>query len=154
MKQAYKIIAGLLLSGIVLVSLLAIMTETSLLPGLGQQMDVSSADYSGYVDVSQTKVICERNLPEIIRRDSKVWNVGEEILIADMFEGKDADGEQTEVEVLDIRDENGNSRMENYQRAGKRAVFSERGAYILELQTMDKERKTAVKKYLLLVDSR
>lgn len=154
MKQIYRTMGGILLPGIVLGALLAIIAGTALLPRLGRQMDIVSADYKGYEDARETKIICERKMPKIIRRDSRVWRTGEDIRISQVFEGVDAEGNETEIQVLDIQDENGNSRMDNYQRAEHKAVFSECGIYLIKLQTMDEQRKTVIKKFVLLVDSR
>lgn len=154
MKESYKSMAGILLSGIVLAALLAILAGTSLLSRLGQQMNVTSADYAGYKDADQAKEVCERKLPEIIRREHRAWRTGEDIWIAQVFEGVDAEGNATEIEVLNIQDENGNSRMDSYQKAEQKAVFSERGMYLLKLQTMDRQRKSTVRDFVLLVDSR
>ena len=45
--------------------------------------------------------------------------------------------------MLDIQDEHGNDRMDCYDRAAHKMVFSERGMYLLELKTTDGQRKSA-----------
>lgn len=154
MKESYRTIAGILLAGIVLTVLFAVLTRMSFSENLGQHMDIPKEDYAGYADSEQTKEICDREPPVIIRKISKVWRPEEEIRIDHVFEAVDTEGKQLEIEVLDIQDEDGNSRMECYQRADHKTVFSERGMYLLELQAADEQKKSAVRKYMLLVDHR
>lgn len=155
MKQSYRMIAGAVLSGIILIAVLAILSGTALLPKLGEHMDHTSENYSSYQDSKQTKIICDRKMPEIIRKNSRVWKPGEEIQISEIFEGFDADGRQTEIEVLDIQDREGNSRMDDcYQESERKAAFSERGMYLIELKTTDEQKKSADKRFVLLIDDR
>lgn len=69
-----------------------------------------------------------------------------------MFEGTDAEGNLVEVELVGIWDEGKNSRMELYQREGKRLAGLESGIYLLELRAMDGERRTAIGRFGLLVE--
>ncbi|MCI8483448.1 MAG: hypothetical protein HFH41_03800 [Lachnospiraceae bacterium] len=155
MKQNYKMMAGAVLSGVVLIAVLAILSGTTLLPKLGEHMDHTSENYSSYQDSEQTKMICDRKVPEIIRKNSSIWKPGEEIRISEVFEGTDADGKQTEMKVLDIQDREGNSRMEDcYWEKEQKAVFSERGMYLIELKTTDQQKKSADKRFILLIDDR
>ena len=44
--------------------------------------------------------------------------------------------------------------MECYDSAEHKVVFSERGMYLLELKTTDGQKKSAVRKFMLLADYR
>ena len=100
------------------------------------------------------KAACERTAPEIISKGIKIWKPGDEILIDEVFEGKDTEGNQTEIKILDIRNQNGDCRMEYYQKEEHKIVFPEKGMYLLELQTVDRQKKSKRKSLILLVDSR
>ena len=154
MRQSYKIMAGILLAGIVMTALLTIVTDTPFLPELGRRMDVPVIDYSAYQDSCRMRAACEREAPEIICRDIKVWKPGDEILLAGMFVGRDTEGNPTEIEVSDIRSQNGDSKMECYQKEEGKIVFSQKGMYLLELQTTDRQNKSGRKSFILLIDSR
>ena len=142
MKPVYKTITGILLSGIIFVTLLAIIEKNMLLSKIGQQMKTPAFHYSEYEDAKQTKIICSRRLP------------GEEILIEEIFEGVDAEGKSVKITVLNIKDEHENSKMDSYQQVENKVVFSKRGMYLIELQAIDQERKSVIQSFILLIDDR
>lgn len=154
MKPVYKTITGILLSGIIFVTLLAIIEKNMLLSKIGQQMKTPAFHYSEYEDAKQTKIICSRRLPKIIRKNSGVWKPGEEILIEEIFEGVDAEGKSVKITVLNIKDEHENSKMDSYQQVENKVVFSKRGMYLIELQAIDQERKSVIQSFILLIDDR
>lgn len=154
MKESYRIMAGILLAGLIFAALYSVLSALSFSDRLGEHMDVPEECYKDYADSGEIKKICSRKSPEIIRQTSKIWKPGEEIQITQVFEGRDAEGIQTEIKVLDIQDEHGNDRMDCYDRAAHKMVFSERGMYLLELKTTDGQRKSAVRKFVLLTDYR
>ena len=154
MKESYRIMAGLFLAGLGFAAIFAGISALSFTDRLGEHMDIPEERYEDYGDARKIREICSRKSPEIIRRTSKVWKPGEEIRITHVFEGTDAEGLQTEIKVLDIQDESGASRMECYDSAEHKVVFSERGMYLLELKTTDGQKKSAVRKFMLLADYR
>ena len=58
------------------------------------------------------------------------------------------------MQVLDIRDGQGNRRMDCYRKEGNKIVFPSKGIYVLELQAIDGQRKPVRKKFMLLADNR
>lgn len=154
MKQIYRIMSDLLLPGLVCAILLAMLGGMSLLPRLGEHMKVPKKDYSQYEDVKQTQIVCDREPPQIVRSGAGNWRPGEEILVEQVFQGTDMEGKHTKIQVLKIQDESGNSRMDCYDRAGHKLIFPTKGIYLLELQSLDNERKPAVKRFMLLVEHR
>ena len=120
----------LLLAGIVCGMLLGILAGTALLPRLGEQMKTEQESYSRYQDAVQMKAICNRKPPELVRKGADVWNPGETVLLHQVFEAMDEEGNQLDIQVLDIQDAFGNSRMEWYDKAGHKAVFLKRGTYV------------------------
>lgn len=154
MRQNYKVMAGVLLAGIVMTALLAIVTDTSLLTEIGRCMDVPVIGYSNYQDSWQMKAACERDAPKIICKNVKIWKPGDEILLDGMFEGRDAEGNPTEIKVSGIRNQDGESKMECYKKEEGKMIFSEKGMYLLELQATDKQNKSGRKCFILLIDSR
>lgn len=154
MRQIYRIMSDMLLPGLVCGILLALIGGMSLQSRLGEHMNVPGEAYSTYQDVKQTKIACDREPPKIVRSGAGNWRPGEEIPVERVFRGTDTEGRDTQVRVMKIQDENGNSRMDCYDRAGHKLIFPTKGAYLLELQSLDKERKSAVKRFMLLVDSR
>ena len=91
MKQAYREMAGIMTAGIVMVFLLVFAAGSALLPKLGQEMDIPGTEYRGYQDFAQTKSVCSRKPPKIVRKGSWRWNEGEEIGIGRIFQGTDAE---------------------------------------------------------------
>lgn len=154
MKQSYKVMSDLLLSGIVCAMLLGILAGTALLPRLGEQMKTEKENYSQYQDMAQTKVICDRKPPELVRKGADVWKPGEAVVINQVFEAVDEEGNHLEIQVLDIQDAFGNSRMEWYDKTGDQAVFLSRGTYTLRLRAVDGQQKPTVRKFMLLIDHR
>lgn len=154
MKQISKGMADLLLSGIVCAMLLGILAGTALLTKLGEQMKTEQEKYSGYQDRAQIKWICDRKPPELVRKGAGIWKTGEKVRINQVFEAVDEEGKRLDIQVLDIQDAFGISRMEWYDKAGHTAVFLKRGTYILELGTADVQKKPTVKKFMLLIDDR
>lgn len=146
--------AGVLLAGIVMTALLAIVADTSFLAEVGHHMNIPVIDYANYQDSWQMKAVCERDAPKIICRNIKIWKPGEEILLAGMFEGKDAEGNPIEIKVSDIRNQDGESKIECYKKEEGKMIFSEKGMYLLELQATDRENKSGRKCFILLIDSR
>lgn len=146
--------SDLILSGIVCAMLLGILAGTALLPRLGEQMKTEQENYFQYQDAAQMKVICDRKPPELVRKGADVWDPGEEVLINQVFEAVDAEGDQLDIQVLDIQDASGNSRMEWYDKAGHKAVFLKKGTYTLKLRTADDQQKPTVRKFMLLIDRR
>ena len=55
---------------------------------------------------------------------------------------------------MDIRDGQGNRRMDCYRKEGNKIVFPSKGIYVLELQAIDGQRKPVRKKFMLLADNR
>ncbi|MCI8684062.1 MAG: hypothetical protein HFH50_14010 [Lachnospiraceae bacterium] len=154
MKQSYKILSELLLAGIVCGMLLGILAGTALLPRLGEQMKTEQESYSRYQDAVQMKAICNRKPPELVRKGADVWNPGETVLLHQVFEAMDEEGNQLDIQVLDIQDAFGNSRMEWYDKAGHKAVFLKRGTYTLKLRAADGQKKPTVRTFMLLIDRR
>ncbi|TGY93653.1 hypothetical protein E5329_17590 [Petralouisia muris] len=154
MKQISKGMSDLLLSGIVCAMLLGILAGMALLSRLGEQMKTEKENYSEYQDIAQTKWICARKPPELVRKGASIWKTGEKVRINQAFEAVDEEGNHLDVQVLDIQDAFGISRMEWYDKAGHTAVFLRRGAYVLELRTADGQKKPTVKKFMLLIDDR
>lgn len=154
MKQVYRVMSDIILPGIVCAALFGLIGGISLLPRLGQQMEVPKEDYSSYADARQTKEICARKPPDVVRKGFGVYQPGKEILLDQVFEGVDADGKKASLQVLDIRDKDGASRMDCYQGTGNKMSFPKRGAYLVEVQAMDGQRKSVVKKFMLLADYR
>ena len=152
MKHAYREIGKIVLAGIVMVSLTAFVAKGWLLRELGNKMDIPHREYEKYQDFASTKAVCGREAPEIVRKGSWRQKQGEAIPIADMFEGTDAEGNPVEIELVGIWYEGKNSRMEHYQREGKRLAGMESWIYLLELRAMDGERRTAIGRFGLLVE--
>lgn len=146
--------SDLLLSGIVCAMLLGILAGTALLPRLGEQMKTEKENYSQYRDAAQTKVICDRKPPELVRKGTDVWKPGEAVVINQIFEAVDEEGNYLDIQVLDIQDVSGNSRMEWYDKTDGKAVFLSRGIYTLKLRAVDSQQKPAVRKFMLLIDYR
>lgn len=134
-----------------MVFLLVFAAGSALLPKLGQEMDIPGTEYRGYQDFAQTKSVCSRKPPKIVRKGSWRWNEGEEIGIGRIFQGTDAEGNAVYVEVADVIDEKGNSRIGHYHRGGHKLVGLEKGMYLLELRASDTEHKVSVKRFALLV---
>ena len=151
MGQAYKEMARIILAGMVMVALLVFVAGSVLLPGLGERMDVPGAEYATYQDFAQTMDVCGREAPEIIRIGLWKWKAGEEISISQVFSGMDVEGNAVDVKVLSLWDEEKNSRMEFYRKEGNSFIISEKGVYFEELQAVDREYKTAVRRFALLV---
>ena len=63
----------------------------------------------------------------------------------------DVEGNAVDVKVLSLWDEEKNSRMEFYRKEGNSFIISEKGVYFVELQAVDREYKTAVRRFALLV---
>ena len=154
MRQIYRIMSELLLPGLVCAILLALVLGMSLLPGLGEHMNLPEEAYAAYQDVKQIKIVCDREPPQIVRSGPGNVRPGEKIPLEQIFRGTDTQGNDTKVQVLEIQDGNGNTRMDCYDRVGHTLTFPAKGAYLLKLQSMDAERKTAVKRFMLLVDAR
>ncbi len=154
MKQVYREMAGIFLSGIVLAFALAFAMGSALLPKLGKGMDIPGTDYGEYQDFAQTKAVCKRRQPKIVRKGSFRCEEGDEILLANMFEGIDAEGNDLGIEVMDVLDEGGISQIKCYHRGGHKLVGLRQGAYLLELRAVDWERKATVKRFALLVEGK
>lgn len=154
MRQIYRVMSDMVLPGMVCAILLAAIGGMSLLPRLGEHMDVPTENYSGYGDAVQTKLACDRNPPQIVRKGAGSFKPGEEFFVGQVFQGMDAAGAPIGVQVLDIRDGQGNRRMDCYRKAGHKIVFPEKGIYLLELQAVDGQRKHVKKRFLLLADNR
>lgn len=154
MRQIYRIMSDMLVPGLVCAILFAIIGGMSLLPRLGEYMKLPEKDYSRYQDVQQSKVICNREPPKIIRRGPGNWQPGKEISVEQVFQGRDEAGQHTEIQVVGIQDEQGNNRMDCYDRKEHILIFPSEGAYLLKLQSMDQERKIVRKRFILLVDHR
>lgn len=154
MRQIYRIMSDMLVPGLVCAILFAIIGGISLLPRFGEYMKIPEEDYSSYQDVQQSKVICHREPPNIIRRGPGNWQPGKEISVEQVFQGRDEAGQYTQIQVVGIQDEQGNSRMDCYDREEHTLLFPSEGAYLLKLQSMDQERKIVRKRFILLVDHR
>lgn len=154
MKQIVRVMSDMVLPGMICAALLAAIGGMSLLPRLGEHMDVPGEDYSGYGDAVQTKLACDREPPEIVRKGAGTFQPGQEFSVGQVFQGMDAAGNPVNVQVLDIRDGQGNRRMDCYRKEGQKIVFPSKGIYMLELQAIDGQRKPARKKFMLLADNR
>ncbi|MCI9492595.1 MAG: hypothetical protein HFH42_05625 [Lachnospiraceae bacterium] len=154
MRQVYRVMSEIILPGMICAALFGAIMGISLLPRLGRHMDIPTEDYSSYEDASQVKEICARQPPKIVRKGFGVYQPGEEILLSQIFEGIDTDGNETSLQVLGIWDKDGIGRMDCYQEAGHKVSFPKRGAYVLELQAMDGQRKSSIQKFVLLADYR
>lgn len=154
MRQIYRIMSDIVLPGMVCAILLAAIGGMSLLPRLGEHMDVPKENYSSYGDVVQAKLACDRKPPQIVRKGAGTFKVGEEVLVGQVFQGMDAAGAPIGVQILDIRDGQGNRRMDCYRKLGHKIVFPAKGIYLLELQAVDGQCKPVRKKFLLLADNR
>ena len=64
MKQIFRVMSDMVVPGI------AALAGMSLLPRLGQHMDVPRENYSGYGDTAQAKIACGRKPPQIVRKGS------------------------------------------------------------------------------------
>lgn len=154
MKQIFRVMSDMVVPGIVCAALIAALARMSLLPRLGQHMDVPRENYSGYGDTAQAKIACGRKPPQIVRKGPGNCRVGEEFPLGDIFQGMDAAGNPINIQVLDIRDSQGIRRMDCYRKVGNKLLFPTKGAYLLELQAVDGQRKMARKKFVLLSDNR
>ena len=154
MKQIYRVMSDIVLPGMVCAILIASFVGMSLLPRLGEHMDVPEENYSGYGDAAQTKLACDRKPPEIVRKGAGNCRPGEEVPVGKLFQGIDAAGNPIGVQVLDIRDSQGIRRMDCYRKAGHKIVFPQKGIYLLELQAVDGQRKPARKKFVMIADNR
>ncbi len=154
MKQVTRSMAGILLAGLVTASLLAFVSSFGLLPYLGQKMDTPSEGFAGYQDLQQLKAVCKRKPPEIIRKSTKRWKPGEEIFVSQVFEGRDEDGRSTRIEVVEIQDGDGNSRICDYSKQEQKIVLKERGVYRVGLKAVDSQCKTSYRQFLIVVETR
>lgn len=71
---------------------------------VGEQMKTEQESYSRYQDAVQMKAICNRKPPELVRKGADVWNPGETVLLHQVFEAMDEEGNQLDIQVLDIQD--------------------------------------------------
>lgn len=154
MKKIFEAVSGMILPGIAFAAIAAILTGSALLSKMGKRMDVNAENFLNYADTSAVAGICQREAPEIIFTGKKVWSAGEPIPIGDVFLAADAEGSHIPVEVEDITNKDGDSVMENYQEAGNKAVFQDRGVYTFHVSALDNERKTGRKKISIVVDGR
>lgn len=154
MKKIYESMSDMILPAVVFIGIIAIIAGAALLTKTGQRMDVEGEDFSGSADTGAIADICEREAPTITYTGKKVWNTGETILIASVFQAEDTDGDPVEVEVKDITGQDGNSAMDCFQETDKSVVFAEKGVYSFRLTAMDAERKSCTKRISIVVDSR
>ncbi len=154
MKKIFEAMSGMILPAVAFAAIAAILTGSAMLSKMGQRMDTKAENFLNYADTSAVAGVCERKAPEIIYTGKKVWSAGEPILIGDVFLAKDAEGNHVPVEVEDITNKDGHSAMENYQEAGNKAVFQDRGVYTFHVSALDNERKTGRRQTSIVVDGR
>lgn len=154
MKKVYENISDMLIPGIIFIFIMAILTGATLFSKLGERMQEETESFSDCADTKETEKICNRTEPQIAYAGRKIWNTGEVISIKDTFPAKDAEGNPLDVEVREITDVEGNDVTDSYRATEHTAVFSHRGIYTFRIHTMDRERKTAAKKFSLVVDGR
>lgn len=154
MKKVYETVSDMILPGIVFAGVMAILIGAALLGSIGKRMNVKGEDFSHMADTKAVQEVCGRKEPVIQCIGDKVWNTGQSIAVSQLFSAVDEDGGKVPVTVLDIKDQNGNSVLSCYQKAGGQAVFSQRGVYTFFLKAMDRERKTSTEEISILVDNR
>ncbi len=154
MQQPFKAVAGVALAALAAGFILLFVMGGTLLPDLGRRMDMDAENYGGYGDVAEAKAVSSHTPPRIVRRNLKAWGTGETIFLANLFQGLDEAGRRTDILVSDIRDEEGNSVMYLFHAAGKYVAFPEKGAYQIDLRTLDGERRETKGTYVLIVDDR
>lgn len=154
MKKVYQVMSDMILPSIVFAAVVSILIGTALFARIGGRMDTGGEDFSRMADTETIEGLCERELPLIKCVGKKRWDVGECIMMSEVFAGADTEGNHVELVVLDITDQNGASVMECYNKETGQAIFSARGVYTFLLSATDRQQKRSTGMISLLVDER
>lgn len=154
MKKIYETVSDMILPAIVFLAIMAILAGSSLFHKIGKRMEVQGKEFQQMEDVKAVQAVCERDAPEIQCIGKKLWDVGQAIPVSGIFEALDAEGNKIDIQVTDIRYQDGSSAMECYRKDTGQAVFLRRGMYTFSLAATDGQRKNNEKKISILVDER
>lgn len=152
MKKVYQAVSEMILPGIVFAAVMSILVGAALFARIGGRMETEAEDYSRMADTQAVQALCERELPVIRCVGRKRWDDGESIFVPEVFAASDAEGNNIEVAVIDITDQNGNSAMGCYSKETKEAVFSARGVYTFLISATDGQQKRSTGRFSILVD--
>lgn len=152
MKKIYETVSDMIFPAVVFAAILAILTGAFLLQRVGKRMEVEKEDFSGMKDTQAVEVVCERDAPVITCTGKRNFHVGEIVEIPEVFRAQDAEGEELDVLVDELVDVEGNSVIDLYQEANRKAVFKRKGVYIFTLSSMDYERKHTQERFSISVN--
>lgn len=154
MKKTFGTVFDIILPAVVFAAVIAIFAGASLFGKIGKRMEVPGENFAVMKDSQAVQVLCNRDEPVIQCIGKKLWSVGETISISGIFAAVDAEGEEVDLAVLDITNQEGISVMECYKKDSGQVVFVQRGIYTFLLEATDKEQKKATKRSAILIDSR
>lgn len=154
MKRINEMVLNMILPAIVFLGVMTILVGGAMFSKIGKRMEVRGEDFSQMEDTRMMEVLCQRDEPTIQYVAKKRWSVGETLSIPAVFAAKDAEGDEIEITVTDIINQDGISVMECYQEQTNQVVFSRRGIYTFSLVAIDGQRKVCMEKISVLVDER
>lgn len=106
---------------------------------ISQKMAVlEQKDYTDYADAKETAEVIKRTNPVITFRNIKVVT-GKSYEIKDLFLGEDADGNEAELKILEIK----GSRVGEQKVMNGTINFMQQGNYRIWVQAADREGKVA-----------
>lgn len=154
MKEIFENIKDMVLPAVVVIGVFLIIMNVAF-PKIKEHIENGSVerDYSSYQDSATFKTIAERQSPSIRYNNEECWKANAEILISQAFLAKDADGNDLNIKVLEIKDIAGNDVTGNYQEDRKVAVFPSAGNYFFKLKIIDAEKKVTTETIALIVDN-
>lgn len=154
MKRALEEVSDMVLPAVVFLAIASIIIGSTIFNRIGKRMESQREDFSQMSDSQTVQALCGREAPIIQCIGKKRWDIGENILVAEVFAAVDAEGNKVDVTVLDITDQDGTSAMEFFQKDSGQAVFSKRGVYTFSLVAMDGQRKRGMGRFSILVDGK
>lgn len=111
--------------------------------GSGMERPAAGTDAGSNMDGKMLKDIHSRQVPGITYEDNCILTTADKIVLSELFHAVDADGKELEVEIINIRNQKGET-VEN--------IYEKAGIYEIEVRAEDAYEKQAVSLFRIPVN--